>query len=404
MSRLVIAIALLAGSTAMADPTPEQTTPLALRATVRGISGVGSRDGLGLGIVAIGGDVHITPSLTLTGQLVGQHPFGTIAEGRPSAFGFGGELVLREVLLPDASVRPYLLWNLGIQLFLGRPFLPGGDVYDFMVGVGVGAEIDVTRTQTIAVEAFMLHESNGQGLGSFNPAFDGFGVGVSTSWSERAIAPIAADRPREPAYAPTWPGVFLDGVIGQSGGDVLGTGRLVVAVPLAGLLGTVVDVEGGMFAGERLLEGGAALVLDTSPLTVGVHLGHRDYAGLETEIAAAQGEWHATPSVTLLGLVHFERGDLGGNRWRAGVGLRSFVWDSLMVQIGIGFDDLTSDRTFQDNSDPFVGFEWRLPVFGASDAWQLSLYGERQISTLDVAGLRLGWNTRSGHARWHRVR
>jgi hypothetical protein len=204
------------------------------------------------------------------------------------------------------------------------------------------------------------------------------------------------------------PGVSIDAVVGQSGGDTLGTGRLLVAQRLTGPLSIVADLEYGAFVGERLMEGGAALVLHLDELiSAGAHLGYRDYAGLGSVIAAGQLEWHAMPAASLVGLLHFEHSNFDGDRWRAGFGMRTYVRDSLMILVGLGFNDLTSDGTFEDITDPFVGFEWRLPVAGG--AWQVSLYGERRISTLDVAGLRLAWNMGSTprrsarHDAWRRL-
>jgi hypothetical protein len=80
-----------------------------------------------------------------------------------------------------------------------------------------------------------------------------------------------------------------------------------------------------------------------------------------------------------------------------------------MVTVGLGFNDLDGDRSFQDISDPFVGFEWRLPLPLADRGWQVSLFGERRISTLDVAGLRLAWNLgttpreSARHDAWRRL-
>jgi hypothetical protein len=399
----------LAGYTA-AEPKPEGT-PLALRATVRGVAGVDSRAGFGLGLISFGGDLHLSPSLTLGGQLVGQTPFGSIDAGAPAAFGFGGELTLRAMLLSDSAVvRPYLTWNLGIALFAGRPFLPGGDIYDFLVGGGVGAEVSLTRACRLGVEGFMLHESNGQGLGPFNPAFDGFGTAVTMTWSDGAIVTLTGvPRARPGGRTTRFPGVSLDAVAGVVGHDALGTGRLLAAQRLADPVLVVADLEYGAFAGERLIEGGGALVLHLDEsLSAGAHLGYRDYAGLGTTVGAGQLEWHATPAASLVGLVHVERNVLDGTRWRAGFGLRTYVRDSLMVLVGLGFNDLTApDQSFEDSSNPFVGFEWRLPIAGAG--WQVSLYGERRISTFDVAGLRFGWNMgdtprdSARHDAWRRL-
>jgi hypothetical protein len=173
--------------------------------------------------------------------------------------------------------------------------LPGGDIYDFLVSSGAGAEVSLGLHWRLGVDLFLLHESNGQGLGPFNPAFDGVGMGVAMSWSGRPIAPLTTDErdDRTGARASRLPGVSLDGVVGQAGGDVLGTGHLTVAERIIDSLLVLAELEHGVFAGERLTEVGASLASHADLLSAGAYAGYRDFAGLRTRIAAGQLEWHA---------------------------------------------------------------------------------------------------------------
>src|SRR5207248_882374 len=128
------------GQTASADlPRPSVPPPwrpaarLSLLVDVRGEVGPGEVAGIDLGLAGAGIEWRAVPTLRLqaTGLLLAAT--GSTVTGRTARGGAGGELAARLVPFPDGPVHPYLRASGGLLLFLRGPFLPGGDVYDFVL-------------------------------------------------------------------------------------------------------------------------------------------------------------------------------------------------------------------------------------------------------------------------------
>jgi hypothetical protein len=89
------------------------------------------------------------------------------------------------------------------------------------------------------------------------------------------------------------------------------------------------------------------------------------------------------------------------------VGVRMFPFDNLRVDGGVAWTRPLA-RGATTSGSPFAAFEWQLPL-GSPD-WQVSIFAERQLSTAELAGLRVAWNMgatlrdAARRAAWIRVR
>ena len=231
LSGVLLVVAWLVPATAVAQPA--WTSRAAATVDVRGERGTGTVAGLDLGAVGVGVEWWIVPTLRLrtTALLLGAT--GTTTTGRSASGGAGGEIGVRLLPFPSWPVRPYARMSAGFLLFLRRPFLPGGDVYDFILGAGAGLEIPLGPRLALFGEVNGTHLSNGQGIGSFNPAFNGFGGLLGASYALSPEAPPAP--PEEPELdnprARWTPGAIAEGAAGWAAQLVVG-GRLRVAEQL----------------------------------------------------------------------------------------------------------------------------------------------------------------------------
>lgn len=410
--RLLVAILLVSFvSPARAD---EVRPSLELTTGVRFETGLDSDAGLSLGLVRLGLDWRVAPSLILSASALGLMPFGETDAGERSNGGLGGELGLRLVPWRGDVIEPFLAAGVGILLFdEDAPFLPGGDRYEGILTYGLGVDLRLDAL-TLGLELHYVHLSNGQGLGDHNPAYDGLGVTL--------VARVGLDEPRWPdgpwdgiadrigARLCFEPGVWLDLGYGRVADADLWTGRLRLAERLSDDGFVHLDVEAGTLAGERLVEAGVALVEHFDHLSLGVHVGFRDYADLGTLVGVLQLEGHITPEATLVAMGQIEAGELAEPLGRAGIGLRLFPFPSMLVELGVGFDRI-GDGSIGDASDPYLGLEWQLPI--ALPNWQFSLFLERQIATIDVVGIRLAYTSggrvpslrdTARHLGWRRLR
>src|ERR1700690_3978274 len=115
----------------------------ALTLDARGELGTGTVSGIELGAVGAGVEWRLAPTLRLrtTGLVLGGT--GAADTGRSAKGGVGGELGARMMPFPSWPVRPYLRMSAGFLLFLRGPFLPGGEFYDFIIGIGAGLELPI---------------------------------------------------------------------------------------------------------------------------------------------------------------------------------------------------------------------------------------------------------------------
>jgi hypothetical protein len=178
--------------------------------------------GLTLLVGGLRAALRIAPTLELRGLSVLLGPEGTTRDGRAANPGAGGELAFQVVPFPGWPVRPHIRAGAGLIFFANAPFLPGGDVYDFMLHHGAGVEVALGDRFALGIHVHFTHLSNGQGLGSFNPTFDGVGGGVDVRYAiVPGPPPSVAGSPRRAARAEGWlPGVDLDGAAGTISADI----------------------------------------------------------------------------------------------------------------------------------------------------------------------------------------
>jgi hypothetical protein len=379
-------------------PRPVQAQPAALHAELRVADGVNDVDHMRLAIAAAGVRWQLAPTFEAGVVALALATDGTADLGAPAPRGFGGELAARVVPWPDAVVRPYAKAALGALLFLEEPFLPGGDFYEGIITFGAGAEIRPAARWTAAVDVFMVHLSNGQGLGAFNPAYDGYGVTLGVGYALGDVR--APPRSTAPAPEPTpRHDLIIDASVGATGDATLYSGRIRPSTGIGDHAIAALDVEAGTLAGTAFVEAGGELIGRMARVRAGLHAGYRRYAGANTAVFTAQVEARATPELDVIAMGHHERSDVFGTVWRAALGMRLTPMSTLVVDLGIGFDRIGDDTVFDgDHSDPYIALEWRAP-WDLADR-RLAVFIERQVSTLGIIGVRFT----STAPAWRRVR
>jgi hypothetical protein len=390
----VISLVLVASVPARADPPWDR-----LDVVVRGAidRGTGASDGLDL--IGIGAGVELRLSsmaqISALGLAVGTD--GATADGTRAHGAPGGELALAIVPFPTWWIRPYLRWSGGILVFPGEPFLPGGDGYDFVLHAGAGVTIPLGQRFTLAVHADIAHVSNGQGLGAFNPAFNGIGGGVELAY---ALAP-PVDAIEQPASRdPAGLEVVADGAFGNAQGW-LATGRIRAELPMTEHVVAQVDAEAGALADHAVAEAGLDIASEWQHVIVGAHAGLRDYVGLYTGVLQLQAETRITDATSIVGTAIYEPSTYVGSVG-AGVGLRVVATPRIAIDVGEGLEHSFGSTT---EFAPYFGGEWQLPIALASRA-RWSLFYERQITGLNELGVRFAYGaTATLHGPiWRRLR
>ncbi|HXU64429.1 MAG TPA: hypothetical protein VN962_22170, partial [Polyangia bacterium] len=321
---------------------------------------------------------------------------GQTETGRAARAGAGGEVAVRLIPFPDWAVRPYARLSAGLLLFLRGPFLPGGDFYDFILGAGTGLEVSVGARVALFGELAVTHLSNGQGLGPFNPAYDGWGAlaGVNVLLQPAPETPHAAEQPApetpeqaNPRVAFT-PGVIAEGQLGWTAG-LMGGGRARVVEGLTARVLAILDVRGAAFGDSPYEEAGLALVGQWSRATAGVQLTYEHFPGITALAEQAQIEAHLTRETSVFATGILQQQTVFPDLLTAGFGLRAFPFDRLRFDGGLGLTRVLAAGASASLA-PYVAVEWQLPL--PSQRWQLSVFAERQLSTNALVGLRVAWN------------
>lgn len=376
---------MLIGARAHAEPGPSRPA-VRHRFHVEGeerlLRGVGDRSDMTIGLYRVGVGFRAVPTLDVAASLSVLVTAGSASMDALPAVGAGGELSLTFCPLPAGPARPYSVVGVGLELFPGPRFLPGGDVYEFNPYAGIGLDISLDRFWTVGALVYAAHVSNGQGLGAFNPSFDGFGGGLklSRSLSERSDVDDPwtkmPSRPPGVEARPSWvPGISAEGRVGYQSGVVIATGRAVVAEALTRMSLLEVDGESGVVDGIAYVEVGAAVVGHLGFASVGFRGGYRRFAGLETAIVVMQAEGHLSKELSIVGMVQYER-TLGLARAvLAAAGARFYPLPSLALDVGMGFDALGAG---EDERRPYFDVEWAVPI--PDETWQASLYIGREAS------------------------
>ena len=199
----------------------------------------------------------------------GSNDVGETANG-----GAGGELAMRLVPFPRGPVRPYLRASGGLLLFLREPFLPGGDVYDFILQLGAGLEVPIGERLSLFGDLHAVHLSNGQGLGPFNPSFTGEG-GIARRGVRAGVRPGPSAEPQPVATVdearPDWrPGATFDAGAGQAAGGTEWAVRDRVAQKLTRHTLALMDIESGMVDSAHFVEAGLDLAGHWTWVSAGV--------------------------------------------------------------------------------------------------------------------------------------
>jgi hypothetical protein len=385
----ILAAAWLSSAAARAEPPP-WLGRASLTADVRGEIGAGDVAGIDLGAAGAGIEWWVAPTLRLrtTGLLLGAT--GADDTGRAASGGAGGELAARLVPFPAWPVRPYARLSAGFLLFLRRPFLPGGDFYDFILSMGVGLEVPIGARLSLMAEVHATHLSNGQGLGDFNPAFGGHGALAGVSYALSATPPVA---PPEPAATPNPRDGWTPGAIGEAdagwAAQVVVGSRVRVAERLAAHLLAMLDARAASYGGVRYEEVGLALVGHWRYASAGAQATYEHLPGIDAVAEQAQVEANLTAEVSLFATAIVQQETVFSDFAIAGLGARLFPFETLRLDGGVSWSRPFVSHATTDSS-PYVAIEWQLPL--GRRAWQLSIFAERQLSTTELAGLRFAWN------------
>jgi len=388
--------------------TPAERLSLVLDA--RGEIGQGSVKGIDLGLVGAGVEWRATPTLRLRATALllgatGSNGFGETANG-----GAGGELAMRLLPFPRGPIRPYLRASGGLLLFLRGPFLPGGDSYDFILQLGAGLEVPLGERLLLFGDLHAVHLSNGQGLGAFNPAFTGEGGLIGAAYALAPPGPAVAPEPVTTVdeARPGWhPGATFDAGAGQAAGATEWALRDRVAQKLTRHTLALMDIESGMVDSAHFVEAGLDLAGHWTYASAGVHGGYRHGAGPGTFIAAAQVEAVVSHEASLVLMGQADLPDRAPDSVLVAAVLRLLPLDTLLIELGGGARHVggaAPTNTFA----PYLALDWQLP-FGVR-TWQVSLFVERQLDELQIAGVRLSWDMGSTlydlvrRTGWRRVR
>lgn len=366
---------------------------LALTADARGEVGEGDVAGIDLELVGVGLEWRTTPNLRLRAELLALGATGVADTGRSASHGAGGELSALVVPFPAWRVRPFLRASAGTLFFLRRPFLPGGDFYDFILQAGAGLELPLDDRLALFGDLHVVHLSNGQGLGPFNPAFGGAGGLLGATYAlaprDEPEAPLPVHAPVQEAR-PNWqPGATVDASIGNFQSSLELAARARVTERLTRRTLAVLDLEAGQLDSLSFVEAGVDLAAHWTGASAGVHGGFRRYAGIDTYVQQVQLEANITDEASVVAVGDWEAPIGFADTYRAAMILRVFPIDTLLTELGGGYQRVGTSP-LNDGGTVYFAVEWQLPIH--VPAWQVSLFAVRQIDELQFAGLRISWD------------
>jgi hypothetical protein len=377
---------------------------------LRGEIGPGSVKGIDLGLVGAGIEWRATPTLRLQATALLLGATGSNDLGETANGGAGGELAARLVPFPRGPVRPYLRASGGLLLFLRGPFLSGGDVYDFVLQLGAGLEVPIGERLSLFGDLHAVHLSNGQGLGPFNPAFTGDGGLIGAAYALAAPGPPADPRPVATVdeARPAWrPGATFDAGAGQAAAGTEWAVRDRVAQKLTRHTLALMDIESGAVDAAHFVEAGLDLAGHWTFVSAGVHSGYRHAGGTGSFVESAQVEAVISYEASLVLVGQAELPRAAANRFLAAAVLRLLPLETLLIELGGGVRQV-GGPSLGDAFSPYLALDWQLP-FGVR-TWQASLFIERQLDELQIAGVRVSWDMGSTlydlvrRTGWRRVR
>jgi hypothetical protein len=359
-------------------------TQVGVAAELRVDRGVDESVGVDLETVGVGAQARPTSMLAITAFALGMTTSGMRSDGAHATGSLGGELALAVRPFPHWRVRPYLRASAGMLLFPNAPFLPGGDVYDFVLHVGLGADVPITSRLALAVHFDRAHISNGQGLGPQNPSFDGYGLGAELAYA------LAEPAEPDPELRPSLPsaGVAVDGELANANGW-LEAGRIRAATQLATGVRGQLDIDAGSLADHGFVEAGVDALATDVHGTIAAHLGARDYAGIYTGIVQVQGELAVAPATSVITTAVWEPSNFQ-SALLASAGLRVRPHRDVVIDAGEAVIAAAGDPL---DHELYFDVEWRIGP--------AAVFYERQLAGLNLAGLR--WYAGAG-AIWKRLR
>jgi hypothetical protein len=358
----------------------------------RGEIGPGRVAGIDLGLVGAGVEWRATSTFRLQASALLLGGTGTAANGWSANGGAGGELAARLVPFPRSPIRPYLRVSGGMLLFLRGPFLPGGDVYDFVLQLGAGLEMPLGDRLSLFGDLHAVHLSNGQGLGPFNPAFTGEGGLVGAAYAlgppgpPEETAPIAVV---DEARSDWRPGATFDvgGGHGPAGWELAFRDRAAERLTRHTL--ALLDIESGQVDSAHFVEAGIDLAGHWTFVSAGLHGGYRQASSVGTYVGSAQLEGIITPEASLVLVGEADLPSTTPDSYRAAVVMRLFPSETFLVEVGGGIQHVTGAST-NDAFKPYLALDWQLP-FGPR-TWQVSLFVEQQLDDLRIVGVRISWD------------
>jgi hypothetical protein len=369
---------------------------LSLTIDARGEVGPNDVAGIDLGLLGAGVEWKATPTFRLRAEALLQGATGSTETGRSASGGAGGELSARVIPFPGWRLRPYFRGSTGMLLFLRHPFLPGGDVYEFILQLGAGLEVTVNDRLSLFAEVHATHLSNGQGLGPFNPAFTGEGGLVGAAYAlappDRA-ADAAAESPAAVAVdeaRPNWsPGATFDAEAGSADGtlEIAGRDRVAQRLTRHGL--GLLEIESGDVDGHHLVEAGVDLAGHWTAASAGLYSAYRNLDGVDTFIEQLQLEANLSPEASLVAMGDWEIARAAPDGYRAALILRLYPIETFVIELGGGYNQI-SGAGFRNGFTPAFALEWQLPF--RRSTWQVSVFVERQVQDVQLAGLGFSWD------------
>ena len=366
---------------------------LSLVLDARGEIGPGRVAGIDLGLLGAGIEWRAAPTFRLQASALllgatGGNDLGWTANG-----GAGGELAARLIPFPRGPVRAYLRASGGLLLFLRGPFLPGGDDYDFILQLGAGLEVPLGDRLALFGDLHLVHLSNGQGLGPFNPAFTGEGglIGAAYALAAPGPAETPAPVPTVDEARPNWrPGATFDAGAGQAPGGTEWALRDRVAQKLTRHTLALMDIESGMVEAAHFVEAGLDLAGHWTFVSAGVHSGYRHAGGTGAFVESAQVEAVLSREASLVLMGQAELPRSAPDAFMTAAALRLLPIDTFLIELGGGVRHVGGPAP-GDAFVPYVALDWQLP-FGVR-TWQLSVFIERQLDGLQ--------NRRTAHLLGH---
>lgn len=127
--------------------------------------------------------LQIFAGFTIThawGNTIMVNEFLKEAQYETSAMGIGPVILLR--------LQPITIGNfsfsvdaLGGIILYNKSFPPRGDIYNFMLRLGGTITVYIDNNYYVNLGLRRMHISNGQGVGSFNPFYEGTGLSLNLS-------------------------------------------------------------------------------------------------------------------------------------------------------------------------------------------------------------------------------